>query len=60
MNCSCVQMENTKQKEIIHLVDPSALQNKAIETIFRIPESENVSIASVGNSVFNEIDNVKC
>ena len=54
-----MQKENTKQKEIIHLVDPVTLQNKAAEAIFWIPESENVSIASVRNSVFDEIDNVK-
>ena len=35
------------------------LQNKAAETIFWILESKNVSIASIGNSVFDEIDNVK-
>ena len=37
-------------------------QNKASETIFYILESsKKVSIASSnGNSVFNEIDNVKC
>ena len=29
-----VRKENTKQKEIIHLVDPRTLQNKAAETIF--------------------------
>ena len=29
VNGSCVQKENTKQKEIIHLVDPRTLQNKA-------------------------------
>ena len=29
-----MQKENTKQKEVIHLVDPRALQNKAAETIF--------------------------
>ena len=34
VNCSCVRKENTKQKEIIHLVDPRTLQNKAAETIF--------------------------
>ena len=59
VNCSCVRKENTKQKEIIHLVDPRTLQNKAAETIFWILESKNVSIASIGNSVFDEIDNVK-
>ena len=51
---------NTKQKEIIHLVDPRTLQNKAGKTIFRILESKNVSIASIGNSVVDKIDNVKC
>ena len=51
---------NTKQKEVIHLVYPRTLQNKAAETIFWILESKNVSIASTGNSVFDEIDNVKC
>ena len=59
VNCSCVRKENTKQKEIIHFVDPRTLQNKAAETIFWILESKNVSIASIGNSVFNEINNVK-
>ena len=34
VNCSCVQKESTKQKEIIHLVDHRTLQNKAPETIF--------------------------
>ena len=48
-----------KQKEVIHLVDPRTFQNKAAETIFWILESKNVSIASIGNSVFDEIDNVK-
>ena len=60
VNCLCVRKENTKQKEIIHLVDPRTLQNKAAKTIFWILESKNVSIASIGNSVFHEIDNVKC
>ena len=54
VNCSCVQKKNTKQKEIIHLVEPRTLQNKAAETIFWILESKNVSIASIGNSVFDE------
>ena len=35
------------------------LQNKAAETIFWILESKNVLIASIGNSVFDNIDNVK-
>ena len=48
-----------KTKEIIHLVDPRTLQNKAAETILSILESKNVSIASIGNSVFDETDNVK-
>ena len=38
-NCSCVQNKNKKQEEIFHLVDPRTLQNKAVETIFWIPES---------------------
>ena len=54
-----MRKENTKQKEIIHLVDPRTLQNKAAEVIFRILESKNVSIASIANSVFDEIDNVQ-
>ena len=29
-----MQKENTKQKEMIHLVDPRTLQNKDAETIF--------------------------
>ena len=33
-NCSCVQKEDTKQKEIFHLVDPRTLLNKAAEAIF--------------------------
>ena len=60
VNCSWVQNENKKQKEIVHLIDPRTLQNKAKETIFWILESKNVSIVSIGNSVFDEIDNVKC
>ena len=60
VNCSCVQKENAKQKEIIHLVDLRTLQNKAAETIFWILESKIMSISSTGNSVFDEIDNVKC
>ena len=59
VNCSCVPKENTKQKKIIHLVSPRTLQNKAAETIFWILESKNVLIASIGNSVFDDIDNVK-
>ena len=60
-NCKLLmQKENTKQKEIIHLVDPRTLRNKAAETIFWILESKNVSILSIGISVFNEIDNDKC
>ena len=59
VNCSCVQNENKKQKEIIHLVDPRTLQNKAAKKIFWIIESKNMSIASIGNSIFDEIDNVK-
>ena len=55
-----MQKENTEQKEIIHLVDPRTLQDKAAKTIFSILECKNVSIASIGNSVFDEIDNVKC
>ena len=42
VNCSWVQKENTKQKEIIHLVDPRTLQNKAKETIFWILESNKM------------------
>ena len=59
-NCSCVQKENTQKKEIIHLVDNRTLQEKAAGTIFWILEPKNVSIASIGNSVFDEIDNVWC
>ena len=58
VNCSCVQKENTEQKEIIHLVDPGTLQSKAAETICRILESKNMSVISIGNSVFDEINNV--
>ena len=29
LNCSCVQKENTNQREIFHLVEPITLQNKA-------------------------------
>ena len=28
VNCSCVLKENTKQKEIFHLIDPGAKQRK--------------------------------
>ena len=48
-----------KTKKIIHLVGPRTLQNKAAETISWILESKNVLIASIGNSVFDDIDNVK-
>ena len=43
----------------MHLLETRTLQNKTAETIFSILESKNVSIASIGNSVFGEIDKVK-
>ena len=60
VNCSCVQKQNTKQKATIHLIDPRTLQNKAAKTTFWILESKSVSMASIENSVFVEIENVKC
>ena len=48
VNCSCVRKENTKQKEIIHLVDPRTLQNKAAETIFWILESKMCQLHQLG------------
>ena len=40
-----MQKENTKQKEIIRLVDPRTLQNKAAETIF---EFQNLKTCELG------------
>ena len=48
VNCSCVQKENTKQKQIIHLVDPRTLQNKAAETIFWILEYKMCQLHQLG------------
>ena len=48
VNCSCVRKENTKQKEIIHLVDPRTLQNKAEETIFEFQNLRMCQLYQMG------------
>ena len=59
-SASRISKRNTKRKEIFDLVHHKTLQHKAVEKNCRILVSENESIASIGNSVFDEIDNVKC
>ena len=57
VDCSCVQKENTKQKEIFYLVD---LRTKQQKQSFEFWNLKTCQVHQLGIQVFDEIDNVKC